>query len=148
MNISLKHLIISLILIQLFFSCEKDEFNSSNDANLVFSEDTIMFDTIFSSIGSSTKIFTVKNPYNKNIKISSINLAGGQTSPYRINIDGISGTRLENIELREKDSLYICSYCSIYFRSSILQSRKDKRGKNLPYSRSTYLGFRVRIKVP
>ena len=107
MHKSLKYLIIPLLIVQIFFSCEKEEFNTSIDANLVFSTDTILFDTIFTSIGSATQKFTVKNPYNKNLKISSIYLAGGESSPYRLNIDGYPGVRLDNIELREKDSLYI-----------------------------------------
>lgn len=107
MHKSLKYLLISLLIVQLFFSCEKEEFNTSFDANLVFSVDTILFDTVFTSIGSATQRFTVKNPYNKNLKISSIYLAGGENSPYRLNIDGYPGVRLDNIELREKDSLYI-----------------------------------------
>jgi len=88
-------------------SCEKEDFNTSVTANLEFSQDTILFDTIFTSIGSATQRLTVKNPYNKNLKISSIYLAGGENSQYRLNIDGYPGTRLDNIELREKDSLYI-----------------------------------------
>ena len=107
MHKSLKYLLIPLFIVQLFFSCEKEEFNTSFDANLIFSIDTILFDTVFTTIGSATQKFTVKNPYNKNLKISSIYLAGGENSPYRLNIDGYPGVRLDNIELREKDSLYI-----------------------------------------
>ncbi|MFC2152476.1 right-handed parallel beta-helix repeat-containing protein [Bacteroidota bacterium] len=102
-----KYLLITFIIIQIFSSCEKEEFNTSIDASLVFSNDTILFDTIFTTIGSATQRFTVKNPYNKDLKISSIFLAGGSSSPFRLNIDGYPGTRLDNIELREKDSLYI-----------------------------------------
>ena len=107
MHKSLKYFLIPLLIVQLFFACEKEEFNTSVDANLAFSVDTILFDTVFTSIGSATQRFTVKNTYNKNLKISSIYLAGGESSPYRLNIDGYPGVRLDNIELREKDSLYI-----------------------------------------
>lgn len=107
MHTSLKYLIIAGLLMQLLFSCEREDFNTSIDAKLKFSVDTILFDTIFSTIGSSTQRFTVKNPYNKSLNISSIRLAGGESSPFRINIDGYTGTKLENLELKEKDSLYI-----------------------------------------
>jgi hypothetical protein len=107
MHTSLKYLIFIGFLIQLFASCEKEDFNTSVNAKLLFSEDTILFDTVFTTIGSSTKRFTVKNPYAKNLKINSIYLAGGDDSPYRLNIDGYAGNRLENVELKEKDSLYI-----------------------------------------
>ncbi len=100
-------IVIPILLLKLFFSCEKHEFNTSGNATLVFSEDTIIFDTIFTTIGSATKRFTIKNPYNERLTINSIYLAGGGNSPYRINIDGFAGTRLDHVELREKDSLYI-----------------------------------------
>ena len=96
-----------VLLIYLTFSCEKDEFYTSSNAKLKFSNDTVLFDTVFTTIGSATKQLIVKNPYKNSIRISSIYLAGGESSPYRLNIDGYSGTKLNNIELRSKDSLYI-----------------------------------------
>ncbi len=103
----LKHIFPLLFFFTIFFACEKEEFNNSPDANLIFSQDTILFDTVFTTIGTSTQRFTVKNPYNKNISISSIYLAGGENSPYRLNIDGFPGKSLNDIDLRAKDSLYI-----------------------------------------
>lgn len=100
-------LLLPLILIKLFMACEKQEFNTSGNATLVFSQDTVLFDTIFTTIGSATKRFTVKNPYNERLNINSIYLAGGENSQYRLNIDGFAGTRLDQVELREKDSLFI-----------------------------------------
>ncbi|MCG8410628.1 MAG: right-handed parallel beta-helix repeat-containing protein [Bacteroidales bacterium] len=100
-------LIITIVLSIAIFSCEKDEYITSSDIKLSFSKDTVMFDTIFTTISSITKQFTVRNSYDKNIKISSIKLAGGTNSAYRLNIDGYSGNILNDIELRRKDSLYI-----------------------------------------
>ncbi|MBI9052188.1 MAG: hypothetical protein JEY96_00125 [Bacteroidales bacterium] len=114
-------IIITLLIVFAFLSCEKDEFNSSPNIKLEFSKDTILFDTIFTTIGSATKQFTVRNPYNRSIKISSIKLAGGSTSPYRLNIDGYSGNTLNNIELRKKDSIYI-----------FVEITVDPNGSNLP----------------
>ncbi|MDK2978657.1 MAG: hypothetical protein PWP52_1371 [Bacteroidales bacterium] len=97
-----------LIIISSIISCEKENFYDASDIiKLEFSQDTIMFDTIFTTIGTSTKYLTVKNPYAKTVRISSIYLAGGNNSPYRINIDGFSGTKLDNYEIKGKDSLYI-----------------------------------------
>ncbi|OFX18649.1 MAG: hypothetical protein A2041_04775 [Bacteroidetes bacterium GWA2_31_9b] len=100
-------LLVPVLLIYLTFSCEKDEFYTSSNAKLKFSNDTVLFDTVFTTIGSATKQLIVKNPYKNSIRISSIYLAGGESSPYRLNIDGYSGIKLNNIELRSKDSLYI-----------------------------------------
>jgi hypothetical protein len=103
----LKHIFPLLLFFPILFACEKEEFNTSSDAYLIFSQDTILFDTVFTTIGTATQRFTVKNPYNKNINLSSIYLAGGENSPYRLNIDGYPGKRLNDIDLRAKDSLYI-----------------------------------------
>src|SRR6056297_632483 len=101
------HLVLLFIITVLIFSCEKEEYYDSSPINLEFSQDTIMFDTVFTTIGTATKYLTIKNPYNKTVKVSSIYLAGGKDSPYRINIDGFSGTKLDNYEIKGKDSLYI-----------------------------------------
>lgn len=99
--------IIPLFIVYLLFSCEDDQYYEKNDGLLRFSNDTIMFDTVFTTIGSATRALVIKNPYSQTLKISSIQLAGGSTSPYKINIDGQSGTELYNIDLQPKDSLYI-----------------------------------------
>jgi len=100
-------LLVPVLLIYFTLSCEKDEFYTSSNAKIKFSNDTVLFDTVFTTIGSATKQLIVKNPYKSSIRISSIYLAGGESSPYRLNIDGYSGTKLNNIEIRSKDSLYI-----------------------------------------
>lgn len=120
MNHFIKIFSIALIT-SFFFSCEKESFNTSEKAFLQFSQDTILFDTIFSTVGSATKRFTVKNPYKENIKISSISLAGSSNSPFRLNIDGYSGNQLDDIELKAKDSLFIFVEITI-----------DPTGSNLP----------------
>jgi len=88
-------------------SCEKEEFYRSSDAQLKFSVDTVFFDTVFTSIGSATQRVTVKNPYSENILISSVALARGYDSPFRLNVDGIAGILWQDIEIKAKDSLYI-----------------------------------------
>lgn len=100
-------LIIILISGGLIFSCEKDNYNNPDSAKLTFSTDTVMFDTIFTTLGSTTQSFRVKNPYNQTLLISSIKLAGGDQSSYRLNIDGEMVNEIKDIELRPKDSLYI-----------------------------------------
>ena len=88
-------------------ACKKDTVYEEIPVNLVFSEDTILFDTIFTTIGSSTQHIIVSNPEDRAIKISNIRLAGGANSYYRINVDGLSGTSFDNVEIAAKDSIYI-----------------------------------------
>jgi hypothetical protein len=49
----------------------------------------------------------VYNNNNQKIKISSIWLAGGNNSNFKINIDGAPATQVSNIEIAAKDSIYI-----------------------------------------
>lgn len=95
-----------LILTIVFCSCRRDKFIVDNGAGVNFSEDTIIFDTVFTTIGSVTKSVKVLNPYNASIRISSIRLAKGNQSMFRINVDGVPGAATD-IEIRPKDSLYI-----------------------------------------
>ncbi|HYX08602.1 MAG TPA: hypothetical protein VE912_17865, partial [Bacteroidales bacterium] len=96
-----------LILILLVASCNKQNFLTDTNVSLNFSADTVMFDTIFSTFGSTTKQLRVYNHYNQPLKISSIRLGRGNSTGFRLNIDGIEGIKASDIEIPAKDSLYI-----------------------------------------
>ena len=91
----------------LFFSCKKDKVITSSGAKLSFSQDSVLFDTVFTSIGSTTKLFRVHNRNNGKVNISSIRLARGNASFYRLNVDGVAGKSFSNIEIAANDSMYI-----------------------------------------
>ena len=88
-------------------ACERDNFSDSPSLKLNFSADTVLFDTVFTSIGSSTRYLKVYNRSNSDVRISSIKLAGGSTSPFRINVDGMNGTVFSDVPLRSNDSLFV-----------------------------------------
>jgi hypothetical protein len=85
-------------------SCKKKGLLSKE--NLSFSKDTVVFDTVFTTIGSTTQQFKIYNRENRTVRIDEIELMGGTNSPFRINVDGISGTYLKDFELEGKDSLF------------------------------------------
>lgn len=100
-------LFISLLFI-LLASCRKeDEIFDGSSAQLNFSTDSITFDTVFTTIGTSTKYLMVHNPYSETVKISSIRLIGGQQSNFRINVDGRSGNSHQDVEIPPKDSIWV-----------------------------------------
>jgi len=112
--------ILSLLLIffigfiVVFSSCKKDDVTDTNPAvQLSFSSDTIIFDTVFSTIGSITEQIRVYNPSNNKIKISSISLATGSGSRYSINVNGQSGTSFQDIEIQGNDSIYLFAKVTI-----------------------------------
>lgn len=101
-----KIIIIISILSIFFVSCTKENLITDSEAKLAFSNDTITFDTVFTTIGSTTRELKIYNPHSKTINISSIELADNSKS-FRLNINGISAKALKNIEIAGEDSLYI-----------------------------------------
>jgi hypothetical protein len=99
-----------MVLISLCFwstlsSCNKHVLLSKS--NLTFSTDTLVFDTVFTTIGSTTKSFKIFNPDQRSLQIEEIELMGGAASVYRINVDGTPGVLHKDLLLEAKDSLFI-----------------------------------------
>ena len=88
-------------------SCRKDFDFAPSTGSLQFSKDTVYLDTVFANIGSSTYNLKVYNRSDNDIFIPSVTLASGETSNYRLNVDGIAGKTFNNVEILAKDSLYI-----------------------------------------
>ncbi|MCF8378378.1 MAG: hypothetical protein K9H49_02305 [Bacteroidales bacterium] len=96
------------LLIVLISSCRKEEEIATDESyKITLSSDTILFDTVFTTVGSTTKYLKLYNQNDRKINISSIRLAGGENSQFRVNVDGESGTSFSNIELDKDDSLYV-----------------------------------------
>ncbi|GGI28293.1 hypothetical protein [Pedobacter mendelii] len=106
----MRHLLIFQIILFAFFcsACRKDE-RITTDANtkLSFSKDSILFDTIFTSVGSATRKIKVLNNNNVALNISEIKLSGGDSSPFGININGQNLSVKNNLVLNGQDSLNI-----------------------------------------
>ncbi len=88
-------------------SCRQDDIDTSPSLKLEFSTDSLLFDTVFTTVGSSTRFFKVYNRHNSRILISNLELAGGSQSYFRINADGRSGKRLTDLEIGPRDSLFV-----------------------------------------
>ena len=89
------------------YSCKKDRLITNSAAQLDLSTKSILFDTVFTTVGSTTKYFKVYNKHDQPIKISSIRLGGGSNSNFRINVDGTPGIQLNDIEIAAKDSAFV-----------------------------------------
>jgi hypothetical protein len=88
-------------------SCKKDKFATDSTAKLDFSTNSILYDTVFTTVGSVTKTFIVYNRNSLPVKISSIRLARGTASNFRINVDGAKGVSFSDVEIEGKDSLFV-----------------------------------------
>jgi hypothetical protein len=94
-------------------ACNKNDKFTTEISGIEFSTDSLIFDTVFSGIGSATKYFKIYNRSSENIEISEIKLAKGNASKYKINIDGKPSDFETNIRINKKDSLYIFVNVSI-----------------------------------
>ena len=111
---SMKNLLfISISALILLFSCKKESFITSPDAQVRLSTEEIKFDTVFTTTGSITQSFKIINENDQKLRLSSIKLMGGNASYYKINADGFTGPDVSNIEIEPNDSVYVFVSVSI-----------------------------------
>ena len=105
----MKHITAALIGLSVcfFFGCTKETLITGKDASVVFSADTLRFDTVFTSVGSVTQYFTIRNANHQKLHISGVRLKGSTASSFKINVDGTQGPEVNDIELEADDSLYV-----------------------------------------
>lgn len=115
-----------------FVSCKKDKLLTDAGARIHFSQDSVLFDTVFTSIGSSTRRIQVRNKNKQKIKISSIQLAGGSASFFKVNVDGAPGTSFSDLEIAAEDSMFV-----------FLQVKVDPNNSNSPFIIRDSLVFMV-----
>ena len=98
-------LIIGVLL--LFSACRKvNDISTDPSHKLTFSTDTVMFDTVFTTLGSSTHQLKVYNNYTEDLNISEIRLMGGEESRFKLNFDGEAGVAFQDVVVPSNDSLY------------------------------------------
>lgn len=101
-------LLFTFLLTLTVLSCSSElDFSTNPSDKLTFSTDTLRFDTVFTSIGSSTKQLRIFNKANKALKIETIRLAGGSANGFSVVVDGQRGTSFSDIEIGAKDSLFV-----------------------------------------
>jgi len=89
-----------------FSSCRDQQLTTDSNARLSFSVDSINFDTVFTSIGSSTRLVMVYNPNPNAVRIHSVTWKKGQC--FFASLDGENNsTRWQNIDLYGGDSLFL-----------------------------------------
>lgn len=89
----------------LFAACKKDSFITGSNAALNVSNDSLYFDTLFTSAGSVTQLFKIYNGNDQKLRVSNISVSNG--SFFKINADGRPGPQVNNLEMDANDSLYV-----------------------------------------
>jgi hypothetical protein len=105
-------ILLSFLLV-IIFSCRKDSFITSADARISITADTLKYDTVFVTAGSTYRTFKIINENNQKLRLSSLKLMGGTASVYKMNVDGIAGTQFTNLEIEPNDSLYVFAQVNV-----------------------------------
>ena len=86
-----------------------ESFSDNPGFRLEFSQDTIAFDTLISTIPSSTKTLYAFNNNGNGMRITTIQLEGGAKSLFRVNVDGryLADGIWHDFEVLKHDSLVI-----------------------------------------
>lgn len=118
----LKHTVFTILLLAIssafFSSCKK--FKGASKGNLEFSADTLVFDTVFTTIGSTTHQFKIYNKEKGEVTIDEVELMGGASSPFRMNLDGLTGTSFSELKLKGGDSLFCFVEVTLNINGQIL----------------------------
>ena len=96
-----------LLIIGLAGCDDINDYSVSPNHLLSFSTDTLSFDTVFTTVGSTTNYFMIYNRNSEALKIERIVLAGGGRNGFRINVDGRKGSNFADIPIWKNDSLYV-----------------------------------------
>ncbi len=109
----IKRIFLFLSVLTAIIACSDDDsFTTSQSARLSFSTDTVKMDTVFTTIGSSTYTFWVRNHSDDGIRIARAYLKSGNQTGFRVNVDGsyldnTLGSTVNNLEVRKGDSLRV-----------------------------------------
>ena len=101
--------ILATLLLNMLPACDglDDHYSTNPTYRLSFSTDTLAFDTIFSTIGSTTRQFMIYNKISEPLSIESIMLASGEATGFRMNVDGRKGSSFNNVGILANDSMYV-----------------------------------------
>jgi len=88
-------------------SCTEGGYADEQTVMLTFSADTLSFDTLFTTVGSTTRQVVVYNTSDDDVLLSSVTLQKGRESRFRLNVDGDTSMIARNVEILSGDSIFI-----------------------------------------
>lgn len=88
-------------------SCIEDGFSNSPSDQPVFSTDTLDLGVVFTDAPTPTSRMLIHNPHSKGMILSRVALSGEGAHYFRLNVDGIPGREFDNVEIRNRDSVFV-----------------------------------------
>ena len=77
-----------ILAIAAIIACADEDFSTSSGDRLSFPVDTLLMDTVFSQVGSSTYSVWGYNNGDKALRLTSVKLKSGNQTGFRVNVDG------------------------------------------------------------
>lgn len=93
--------------------CDKEGYADEAEVHLVFSADTVSFDTVFTTIATPTRAVVVYNRGSRDVLLSQVTLEGGRASRFRLNVDGDTAMVAHDVEIMAGDSIFIFVQASV-----------------------------------
>lgn len=103
----IKTTVVAAIALMLLLGCEKDYSFGGDENGVAFSTDTLKFGDVFTDELTPTTSFKIYNRSGKDMTIAKVILAGGNQSPFAVNINGASATEATSLQINDGDSLYV-----------------------------------------
>lgn len=125
-------IVCSLMVAAGFTSCIEDGVTTSPSHQPAFSTDTLRMGELLTLGASPTSRFVVYNRHDKILNISEISFRDDEEGQFRMNVDGLSGRRFSNIEIRPNDSIFV-----------FVEATLAENGANLPVDVLAHIDFKV-----
>lgn len=143
---------LSYIIAALALACScsvDDSYTTSASDVLTFSTDTIKMDTLFSNMPSAAKSFWAYNRSGKGVRCRSVRLENGQSSGFRVNVDGIFlgedvDFQTDEIEVRSGDSVRVFVEATLP-RANAMEPREQE--DNLVFTLESGVEQRVNLNA-
>jgi len=101
----IRFLLLMLAAVGLFAACERPENFQTGGSVDLWPTDTVKFDTLFTTLPSPTERVYLTNTTGKPLRIGRIAVRSGESSPFRLIVDGIESQEHRDIEIAKGDSL-------------------------------------------
>lgn len=109
---------LAVLLLSLTSCNDNEKFTTDTSSQLTFSVQEVRFDTLISTLGSSSKIFSVYNTNKKGLRASRVYLESRGESGFRVNVDGQYCTELTDVEILHDDSIMCFAEITPPYRDS------------------------------
>lgn len=117
--------------------CQREGYADENEVQLEFSVDTLSFDTVFTTMATTTRQVRVYNRSGRDVLLSSVTLEGGRQSRFRLNVDGDTSMVARDVEIMAGDSIFI-----------FVQARIDPNDHTAPFVVEDAIRFSTGQRLP